>query len=165
MKPIRRWEFLFCLLVCLTGTGCDRGSRRPGMLYISESYYGWVRIEYSVKGTPELPAGSAWKHESFPSSGLLQTSSELKPGFVEFNYDTVMEWRKIPNDSIHGRISSENVTKPDGSRFEREFETLFIGSQEAYEKHRNELERFRKSEDQYVIPRYEDLPKVGNTRH
>jgi len=168
LKTFGTWAFLFCFLALLFSSGCEGASNRLARAYIRESYYGWVRIEYGVKGAPDLPAVSLfrWHYPFFPSSGLLQTSSELKRDFagVEIYYGTAMEVRAVPENMIHGRISDLNVTRPDGSRFDKKFETIFIGPANVYEEHRNELERFKKSNDEYVIPKFEDLPRVGNIR-
>jgi hypothetical protein len=167
LKTLKRWVFLLCVALCLVAVGCGGdGTRRA--VYIHEGYYGWVRIEYGVKGAPKLPATSFFRsnYPSFSLDGLLQTSSELKRDVeVEIYYGTAMEVRPVPADMIHGRISSLNVTRPDGSHFEREFETAFIGPENEYDRHRYELERFRKSDDNYMIPEFADLPRVGNIRH
>lgn len=167
LKTLTKWMFLFCLPLSLFSVGCGDGKQKA--VYIHEGYYGWVRIEYGVRGAPTLPAVSFFRshYPSFSDAGLLQTSSELKRDVdsVEIWYGTAMEVRPVPADMIHGRISSLNVTRPDGSRFEREFETAFIGPEDDYEKHRHELEHFRKSNDKYVIPEFADLPRTGNIRH
>jgi hypothetical protein len=170
LRVLRSWPFIIVVAASLALIGYEVSVERPAEVYIREGYAGWVRIEYGVRGAPKLPVfwnGPILGYKSFPESGLLQTSSQLKRDFpsVEFNYDTVMEWRRIPEEKIRCRVSSQNITKPDGSHFEREFEILFIGSKEPYEHHRNELERFKKGKDKYVIATLEDLPKVGNIPH
>lgn len=167
LRTLKRLIFLFWLSVCLISAGCG-GTDKRKVVYIRESYYGWVRIEYGVKVAAKLPS-ERFLHggsPSFSSAGLLQTSSELQQdeASVEFYYGTAREIRPVPADMIHGRITSLNVTRADGSPFEREFETAFIGPETEYEKHRQELDRFRRSNDKYVIPTVEDLPKVGNIR-
>jgi len=62
----------------------------------------------------------------------------------------------------HGGIISWCVKKADGSRLERQFITYFIGPEAEYEKHKNELEQFRKDSCTYIINSLDDLPKVGN---
>jgi hypothetical protein len=168
LKTLKRSVFLFCLQLSLISVGCGEADKRKAV-YISESYYGWIRIEYGVKGAAPLPSISFFRrhYPYFSDSGLLQTSSELKRDVdsVEIYYGTAMEVRPVPAHMIHGRISSLSVIRPDGAPSEREFETAFIGSADEYEKYRHELERFQRSNDKYVIPEFADLPKVGNIRH
>ena len=159
--------FIIWLAVLLIGAGCQ-GSGRP-IVYISENYYGWVRIEYGRNGAPRLHRDSWFGNDHqplFSESGLLQTSSELGQGnnSVELAYGTVMEWRAVPPEMIHARVTSMNITRSDGSRFEPAFEIAFIGPESVYQRHRIELERFRRTNDQYVIRTLEDLPKTGNVR-
>ncbi|SRR6266404_5543689 len=168
LKTLKRWIFFFCLPLSLISVGCGEADKRKAV-YISEGYYGWIRIEYGVKGALQLPSTSFFRSQypSFSEAGLLQTSSELKRDVdsVEIYYGTAMEVRRVPADMIHGRISSLNVAKPDRTPFEREFETAFIGPENEYQKHRQEIERFRRSNDNYVIPKFEDLPMAGNIRN
>jgi hypothetical protein len=63
---------------------------------------------------------------------------------------------------IHGGLISWCAKKPDGSRLERDFVTFFVGPKEEYEKHENELERFRKEDCEYLLNSLDDLPKAGN---
>jgi hypothetical protein len=167
LRTPRRSLFLFCLSLCLISS-CVGDDKRK-VVYIREGYYGWVRIEYGIKGAEKLPAASLFRSDYplFSSSGLLQTASELKRDVdsVEIYYGTAMEIRPVPADMIHGRISSLNITRADGAPFEREFETAFIGPENEYQKHLHELERFRKSNDNYMIPTFEDLPRIGNIRN
>ncbi len=156
----------YLLALAIFSSGCEGAKNQRARVYIREGYYGWVRIEYGVKGAPVVPVVSLFQryYPAFPSSGLLQTSSELGRDFagVEIYYGTAMEVRPVPENMIHGRVSDLNVTRPDGSRFDKKFETISIGPADVYEKHRNELERFKKSNDEYVIPKFEDLPRVGD---
>ena len=162
-RIIQRRLFLFCLPGLLISIGCQRD--RDGRVYVTEHYYGWVRIEYGVAGAPRLSEVSFIEREPpFRESGLLQTSSELRQDSVnvQIYFGTAMEVRPVPDDMIHGRVSSQSVVRPDGSRFGKQFETFFLGPKDLYEKHKRELARFRKANDKYVIPSLEDLPKVGN---
>jgi hypothetical protein len=65
---------------------------------------------------------------------------------------------------INGGIISWCVARPDGTRFERDFITYFVGPNDEYEKHQHELEQFRKGDCKYVIDSLDDLPKVGSIR-
>jgi len=154
------WKLAFLLPALLASIGCQ--GNRPVRIYVPETYYGWVRIEYGVEGAPQLSQVSFAERQP----GLIQTSSELNPDSAnaEVYYGTAMEVRPVPSDMVHDRVSSLNVVKPDGSRFEKQFVTFFLGPNDLYEKHKPELERFRTTRDAYVIPSFEDLPKVGNIR-
>jgi hypothetical protein len=160
-RTMWRWKLAFLLPVLLASIACQ-GEKR-GRVYVTEDYYGWVRIEYGIKGAPKLPEASFI--ESQP--GLLRTSTELNrdSANAEIYYGTTMEVRPVASDMIHGRVSSLNVVKPDGSRFEKQFATFFLGPSELYEKHKQELEGLRKIKDEYIIPALEDLPTIGNIRH
>jgi len=45
---------------------------------------------------------------------------------------------------VNGGLISWCAKKSDGTRLEREFLTFFVGPKQEYEKHKDELERFRK---------------------
>jgi len=158
--------WLLLIFSVIGAVGCEEEHRRPANIYIPHGYVGWVRIEYGVKGAPELKTDflGPWEYQRFPPSGLLQTSSLLRDGAASANYfyysgnDTT----PLPQEMVNGGIISWCVRKPDGSRLEREFMTYFVGPKEEYEKHKNELERFRKNDCQYLINSLDDLPKVGN---
>ncbi|MEO7970055.1 MAG: hypothetical protein ABI698_02055, partial [bacterium] len=164
MKTVPRtvWSWKLALLfpVLLASIGC-RGDKRV-RVYVPETYYGWVRIEYGVVGAPKLSEASFIQGQP----GLMQTSSELDRASAnnEIYYGTTMEVRPVASDMIHGRVSSLNVVKPDGSPFEKQFTTFFLGPSELYEKHKKEIEQFRKNKDEYIIPGLEELPRVGNIR-
>lgn len=165
---IRRTVYLLLTLVLLSAAGCDHGHIRPAKIYIPEGCVGWVRVEYDVQGAPELDRDffGPWEHQRFPPSGLLQTSSELHHGTATANYFyySASGARPLPYEMINGGIISWCVKRPDGTPLERRFVTFFVGPKEEYEKHKHELERFRKGDCEYVINSLEDLPKVGNRR-
>src|SRR5882762_10877495 len=98
LRTLKRLIFLSYLPLSLISVGCGGVDNRKAV-YISEGYYGWVRIEYGVTGAPKLPAASFFgsDYPSFSSSGLLQTSSELKREVdsVEIYYGTAMEVRRV----------------------------------------------------------------------
>ncbi|HYW74799.1 MAG TPA: hypothetical protein VE961_27485 [Pyrinomonadaceae bacterium] len=152
---------LLCLL--FLANGCGRGRTLP-VAYISEHYYGWLRIEYGVAGGPQLDQPGIFHDYSpyFSESGLLRTSSQMKPEGAELYYGTTMEVRPVPAHMIHARVSSLNITKPDGSHFPQTFEIMFIGPSDVYEKHRNQLDRFKQPDGQYVMRTIQDLPRLGS---
>ena len=166
-KHTTTWLLLMFMLSGLTA--CEHEHRRPAKVYIPDGYVGWVRIEYGVEGAPELERDffGPWEYQLFPPSGLLRTSSALHDGAatVDYFYGSGNDAKPLSHEMVNGGIISWCVKKPDGSRLERHFLTYFVGPKEEYEKHKHELERFRRSECHYVIESLDDLPKVGNLSH
>lgn len=163
-----RTVYLLLTLILLSAAGCEAEHRRPANIYIPEGYVGWVRIEYGVQGAPELETDflGPWEYQRYPPSGLLQTSSPLRDGAATVNYFYYSDSddKPLPDEMINGGIISWCVAGPDGARLDRDFLTFFVGPAEEYEKHKQELERFKKDDCRYVINSLEDLPKVGNLR-
>ena len=159
-RIVFRWKLAFLLPVLLASIGCHRD--KPARIYVPETYYGWVRIEYAVKGAPKLSEYSFGERQP----GVIQTSTEwdADSANAEVYYGTTMEVRPVPVDMVHARVSNLNVVKPDGSLLEKPFAMFFLGPNELYEKHKQELQRFRTNQDKYIVPSFEDLPKVGNIR-
>ena len=161
-----RTVYLLMTLILLSLTGCEEEHKRPANIYIPEGYVGWLRLEYDVQGMPALERDflGPWEYQRFPRSGLLQTSSALHDGAASANYFyySDSDVRPLPQDMINGGLISWCVVGPDGKHLERNFDTFFVGPKEEYEKHRQELERFKKGECRYVINSLEDLPPVGN---
>jgi uncharacterized protein DUF6843 len=150
----------------LSLTGCEEEHKRPANIYIPDGYVGWVRLEYGVQGAPELKRDffGPWEYQRFPPSGLLQTSSKLYDGAASANYFYYSSSgdKPLPHEMINGGLISWCVSRPDGTRLERDFDTFFVGPKEEYEKHKQELERFRKGECRIVINSLDDLPKPAN---
>jgi hypothetical protein len=168
MKRKYRAVYLLFTVILLSHAGCEREHRRPANIYIPDGYVGSVRIEYGVKDAPELERDffGPWEYQRFPPSGLLQTSSELHDGAASANYfyHSASGDRALSDEMINGGIISWCVARPDGTRFERDFITYFVGPNDEYEKHQHELEQFRKGDCKYVIDSLDDLPKVGSIR-
>jgi hypothetical protein len=167
VKPAYNRILLLILLLTPGLTACEDDGRRPAKIYIPDGYVGWVRIEYGVKGAPPLETDTfgPWEYQRFPPAGLLQTSSILRDGAASaetYYYHADGTLKNLPREMEHGGIISWCVKKPDGSRLERNFITYFIGPEDEYEKHKNELEQFRKDDCRYVMNSLDDLPKVGN---
>ena len=168
MAQRRRRKRLALLLtvICLSLAGCEEEHRRPAKVYVPEGYVGWLRIEYGVQGKPKLPTDffDAWEHQWFPASGLLQTSSPLRDGAVTINYFyySGKQTKPLPDDMVNGELISWCVKKPDGSQLERDFFIFFVGPKPEYEKHKDELDRFRKGDCRFVVNGFTDLPKVQN---
>jgi hypothetical protein len=157
---------LLLVLICLSLARCEEEHQRPANIYVPDGYVGWLRIEYGVAGKPELKTDfiGPWEYQWFPASGLLQTSSPLRDGAATANYFYYSgnQTRPLPYDMVNGGIISWCVRKPDGSRLERNFVTFFVGPKEEYEKHKHELERFKRDDCRYVLNSLDDLPKVQN---
>jgi len=154
------------VLVLLTQLACEEEHRRPANIYIPDGYIGWIRIEYEIPNTPKLKRDffGPWEYQKFPPSGLLQTSSELNDGAASANYFYYSgnETRPLSHEMINGGVISFCVIKPDGSRWNKNFITYFVGPKEDYLRHEHELEQFRKGECKFVISSFDDLPTVGN---
>ena len=171
LRILRSWPLMIVAALLLVVIGYEAGIKRPVRVFVSEHYYGWVRIEYDIKGTPRLSMN--WLYPILnlegcvSDSGVLKTSSKPNRDFTDLGvyYGTPMEVRPVPDDMIHGRVSSQSITRADGSHFESEFELMFIGPDEDYQKHRNELERYKKGENEFVVPSLEALPRIRNIKH
>ena len=161
-----RLIYLLLTLVLLSHAGCEHEHRQPTKIYVPEGYIGWARIEYGVEGAPKVERDflGPWEYQRFPPSGLLQTSSKLYDGAATVNYFyySATDVSPLPYEMINGELISWCVHRSDGTRLERNFFTFFVGPKEEYEKHKQELERFRTGECKFVINSLEDLPKVGN---
>lgn len=164
----RRTTYLLFTLILLATAACEHEHRQPAKIYLPDGYVGWVRIEYGVQSAPKLPRDflGPWEYHRFPPSGLLQTSSELYDGAASANYFYYSEngERPLPYEMINGGIISWCVKKPEGTYFEQNFITYFVGPKDVYEKHKQELDQFRKGDCDFVLSSLEDLPKVGNQR-
>jgi uncharacterized protein DUF6843 len=164
----RRTHYLLLILVLLSLAGCEEEHKRPANIYIPAEYVGWVRLEYEVQGAPKLERDffGPWEYQRFPPSGLLQTSAQMYQGAASANYFyySASGETPLPYEMINGGTISWCVVRPDGTRLKRDFDTFFVGPKEEYEKHKQELEQFRKGECKVVINSLEDLPKVGNLR-
>jgi hypothetical protein len=156
------------LLACLMLAACESESdhRRPAKVYIPDGYVGWVRIEYDVPNAARLKTDffGPWEYQKFPPNGLLQTSSELKDGAAsaDYFYYSGDNLKPLANEFINGGIIGGCFRKPDGAPLEKKFGTFFVGPKAEYEKHKQELERFRKSDCEYIVSSMDELPKVGN---
>jgi hypothetical protein len=158
---------LAAALLLLAGLACyDGPHREPQEYYIPKGYVGWVRVEYGVKGAPELPSKWFEPHQQywFPESGLLRTSSQLYQGAASAHhfYYHGKEVTPLPENMEHGGVISWIVNKPDGSPIGMDFVTFFVGSEEQYNQHKDELERYKVGDLKYVMNNVADLPRVGN---
>lgn len=74
------------LLLFLTGCFFQGKSRRPVKYLIPAEYVGWVKIEFEVKGEPELPVEDGFVVCRFPKTGVLKTSSPIEYGVAVDEY-------------------------------------------------------------------------------
>ena len=157
---------LLLAYIVVLSAGCESEHRMPAKIYIPEGYIGWVRIEYGVKGTPEQESHffEHIEYQRFPPSGLLQTSTTLKQGAASAEYFSYAGSgiKPLSENLIHGGTISWCVKKPDGSRLDVEFDTFFVGPNEDYEQHKQELLKLKVGDCNYVVNSIDDLPKVGN---
>lgn len=154
-------------LLTLAVLACADGNHRePQQYYVPRGYIGWVRVEFGVKDSPELP--SKWfepdQYYWFTESGLLRTSSKLYQGAASarYFYYAGNELTPLPENMEHGGVISWIVNKPDGSPTGLDFVTFFVGSEDEYNKHKNELLRYKVGDFKYVMDSIENLPHVGN---
>lgn len=168
MKALPRKSALTTLLafIFISSLRCDGDHRMPAKIYVPEGYVGWVRIEYGVKGAPaqESHFFEHIEYQRFPPSGLLQTSTTLKQGAASAEYFSYAGSgiKPLSENLIHGGTISWCVKKPDGSRLDVEFDTFFVGPNEDYEQHKQELLKLKVGDCNYVVNSIDDLPKVGN---
>ncbi|HEY9405328.1 MAG TPA: hypothetical protein VIQ24_21940 [Pyrinomonadaceae bacterium] len=157
--------FAACDLVIVAGCQDHMDDyRRPAIYYIPEGYVGWVRVNYNIIGTPELPRDGVSQIFKIPLSGLLQTSSELKQGAAsaEYFYYSGDFVRPMPEKDKRGGLISWAVKNADGSHTDKQFIYFFVGSRKEYDKHKNEIEGLKVDDFWYVVRSEEDLPKVGS---
>ena len=171
LRILRSWPFMIAVAALVVVIGYEAAVKRPVHVYVGENYYGWIRIEYDVKDAPKLSLNRFYPIFNLagcvPDSGVLKTSSMPNRDFtyLDVYYGTAMEVRPVPDDLIHGRVSSQSITRPDGSHFESVFEVIFIGPEGDYQKHRREFDRYKSGENEFVIPGLEALPRVRNIKH
>ena len=87
------------LLVCLFATSC--GLRAGDVVLIPSGYRGWVVIRYGVAGQPRLSHTGLKILIRVPSSGSVETSSNMKIGYGVDEYYYVNDAGKrllIPSD-------------------------------------------------------------------
>lgn len=98
----------FCFLAF---AGCEavwtllRDDRRPNRYLIPEGFVGWVRIDYEVGDSPELPIEDGFRLYRIPPTGLLETSSASESGWASDEYyyvDASGEREKLPVTSRRG---------------------------------------------------------------
>jgi len=142
MKKVRAW-FLTSLLI-LGGlaivTACQEKQRRPSRYLIPEGYTGWVRINFRVKDAPPIPIEDGRYLFKFPSSGLIETSSDIEYGWAsnDYYYYSGDVRRKIVGTGWgEGGMIWAGTTGWSGNNFEERTnvnEVFFVGMEEEYRK-------------------------------
>ena len=166
--PVLVTLFLMFLCAC-----ADNGARKPTRTYIPEGYEGWIRIEYNVANTPELPEEwdvmplRTWKRERVPVSGLLQTSTGFGFGSnsaQEFLFYTDDSSRLIPEEMVRCVFTFHNFQFLEKSEDQKEFVMYFIGKPgDESSGHCAEIMRYRTPDFPYFkMERFSDLPATGN---
>ena len=129
----------------LVEIACHRNSRSELWL-IPNNYVGWLRLDYSVPGSPALPTKDGRFVVRMPATGRMQTSS---PGSTridknEYGSEGAAGWRKLPVSSAkaiqgYGIQSVFGFTARSNSRFpEVEFECVFVGTRSAFKSQRQD---------------------------
>jgi len=77
---------LFVILASSFAMHACQQQRTPSRYLIPQGYVGWVRIDFSVSGAPQLLKENGHWNFTFPDSGKIQTSSEMEYGAVDDEY-------------------------------------------------------------------------------
>jgi hypothetical protein len=89
-SPFRGLVILSLASLVLLANGCSRvfpfDRVRPSQFLIPEGYVGWVRVEYSVPGTPPLPIADGYYVIRIPANGRLKTSTKKDLGWADNQY-------------------------------------------------------------------------------
>lgn len=115
--------------------------RHPTRYLIPDGYVGWVQINFKVDGAPPLPIEDAYYVVKFPSSGLIQTSSNIEYGVAvdEFFYYSDNTRRQIKESGWGegGMIwGAYNGKKTDGTgRLIKSYEGFFVGTEEEFNRY------------------------------
>jgi hypothetical protein len=125
----------------------------PCRCLIPEGYVGWVRVDYQIKGAPELPIEEGYRVYKFPDSGQLQTSSAFEVGTYadlifgredEFYYYSSDTRRRLPAGANgadggmiwrQGRGEMGSGMPPAEIKIKESYEFFFVGTEEEYKKY------------------------------
>lgn len=138
------WHAGICgLAICfLVLAGCEaiwtllRDDRRPHRYLIPEGFVGWVRIDYEIEGTSELPIKDGFRVYRVPATGYLETSSQHEEGWASDEYYYIHADGKLepipasaPNlDGLIWRRIIGGVDKPGEENLT--FTQFFVGPEE-----------------------------------
>ena len=146
MKKVRTC-FLISLLVIgglAIVAACQGKQRRPSRYLIPEGYVGWVRINFRVKDALPIPMVDGRYLFKFPSSGLIETSSDIEYGWAsnDYYYYSGDVRRKIVGTGWgKGGMIWAGATGWSGNNFEERTnvnEEFFVGPEEEYRKFADE---------------------------
>ncbi len=117
--------------------GNGKAASQPSRFLVPEGYVGWVRIEFDVSGTPEIPVEDGAYIFKVPPTGVLKTSSKIQYGGRWDRYYYYSEGgrkRELPDadqggksliwDKISGAVS--------GSSGEKTYEEFFVGTEQQF---------------------------------
>jgi len=75
----RGWAALLLLsIVSALASGCN--VQRRYRYLIPQGYTGWLCVSFGVPHAPALPVEDGYEIVSFPPSGIVETSTALRPG-------------------------------------------------------------------------------------
>jgi len=134
---IRLAVAIVALSTLMGSTGCQAKERRPNRYLLPDGYVGWVRVNYRIKGAPELPIEDGYYLLRIPMTGLLDTCSEGEEGAAidEYYYYLGENRRPIPhrtnNQLIWGAVGfgSKSVPGKEPTRYEE----FFVGTKDQYD--------------------------------
>jgi hypothetical protein len=130
-----------CLRLLLLGSivtlvECHLGSPIEKWV-IPKGYVGWLRLDYSVKGAPELPIGRGRSLVRIPQSGRMQTSSLTTASLDrnEYYYEDsdgshrlVFSWPKVEGYAIQSVYRERKADARSAGTLRFQFECVFVGT-------------------------------------
>ena len=79
-------SLLFLILASSFALPPGNQQRTPSRYLIPQGYVGWVRIDFSARGAPQLSKETGFWEFRFPDSGKIQTSSAIEYGVAKDEY-------------------------------------------------------------------------------
>jgi hypothetical protein len=128
------------LICCLVPSACViEPHSMPATYLFPEGYIGWVRVDFNVEGTPELPIENGRQIYQFPPSGYLRTSSKLEYSRgrdVKYFYYSG-DSRHPLRETAHGRggmiwFGGSNALEENPKE---SYQYIFVGLEDVYERH------------------------------
>jgi hypothetical protein len=126
---------LFPLCAIAMMVACQSGHPAEKWV-IPNGYVGWLRLDYSVKGTPELPTEHGRLLVRIPPSGRMQTSSLTIASLDrnEYYYEDsdgrhrlIFSWPRLAGYAIQ-HVYRETHADPRARRLTAQFECVFVGT-------------------------------------
>ena len=101
------------VLIAMSGFGCTvPWTLTPECWLIPEGYVGWLRLDFEIVGTPELPLVDGCRVVRVPPSGRVQTSlpDTTMPGKRRNRYFYVSEKGRVSlKDILHGSLEGNQI--------------------------------------------------------